>query len=120
MFTDAKKTNEQAQVVSPPVNIRETDAEVVLEAEMSGLQKDDIAVELAHNELTVTGKKKPEAAPKEYRLIHQERYPLEYRRTFVLGSEVSKENISAQYENGILTLRIPKSEEKQPRKITIA
>ncbi|HRZ87587.1 MAG TPA: Hsp20 family protein, partial [bacterium] len=58
--------------------------------------------------------------PKEYRVVHRERYPVEYHRAFVLGAEASKETISADYKNGILTVRIPKSEETKPRKIAIS
>jgi len=120
MLPDTKKHAEQVTVVSPLVNIQETDKEVIVEAEMSGIQKEDVSVEVKQNELTISGRRKTDGAPKEYRLIHQERFPVEYRRTFILGSEVSKENITAQYENGVLRLRIPKSEETQPKKITIA
>lgn len=119
MLPDIKKHTEQVPVVSPLVNIQETDKEVILEAEMGGIQKEDVSVEIKQNELTISGRKKPDSAPKEYRLIHQERFPVEYRRAFVLGSEVSKENISAQYENGVLRIRVPKSEETQPKKISI-
>ncbi|MBN1794306.1 MAG: Hsp20/alpha crystallin family protein [Candidatus Omnitrophica bacterium] len=105
--------------VTPYVTIQETEKEVVLKAEMAGLQKEDIQVELIGDELTIKGSQKECEVPKGYTPIMRERCLLEYRRAFILGDEVDKGKINADYENGILTVTLTKSEKTQPKKIVI-
>lgn len=120
MALNLMKTNEQQKMkIAPLVAIHETDKEVVLEAEMVGLEKDDIKLELKGDELTISGTRKEDIVTKGCTPILRERWPFEYSRTFVLGSEVDREKINAKYDNGLLTLTIPKSEEAQPKKIEI-
>lgn len=107
-------------MVSPLVAIHETEKDVLLEAEMSGLDKESIGLEVKGDELTIRGIRKEAETPKGYTALYRERCPFEYSRTFVLGSEVDRDRISAKYEDGVLTLTIPKSDESQPRKIAIA
>jgi len=115
-----KKETQKIRTVVPTVNIHETDKEVILEAEMVGLNKDNIRVSLSGNELIVRGTRNDCNAPKGYTTLHQERCPLAYERTFVLSDEVDKEKVKAQYERGILTLRIAKSEKLVPKQIKIS
>lgn len=120
MALNLMKTNEREKLkIAPRVAIHESDREVVLEAEMVGLDKDDIKLELKGDELTISGERKEDFITKGCTPVLRERWPYEYSRTFVLGSEVDKEKIVARYENGVLTLSIPKSEEAQPKKIEI-
>ncbi|RJP27385.1 MAG: Hsp20/alpha crystallin family protein [Candidatus Omnitrophota bacterium] len=116
-----KQKQPESRVIQPLVNIHETDKEVVLEAEMTGLTKEDIGLELKGNELTIKGKTREndEAIPKGYTVIHRERCPLEYIRTFVIGDDIDKSKIDAQYENGILRVKLVKSDEAQPKRIEI-
>jgi len=116
-----KQVECQPRVIQPLVNIREEDKEVILEAEMVGLTKNDISLDLKGNELTLRGKagRVDDAVPKGYTLIHKERCPLEYVRTFVVGDNIDKNKIDAQYENGILRVKLTKSEVAQPKKIEI-
>ncbi len=111
----------QPRVIQPLVNIREEDKEVILEAEMVGLTKDGISLDLKGNELTLRGKsgRADDVIPKGYTVVHKERCPLEYVRTFVLGEEIDKSKIDAQYEGGILKVKLTKSEAAQPKKIEI-
>ncbi|MCM8796533.1 MAG: Hsp20/alpha crystallin family protein [Candidatus Omnitrophica bacterium] len=111
----------EPRVIQPLVNIQETDKEVILEAEMTGLTREDIALELKGNELTIRGKtrEQDEVVPKGYTVIHRERCPLEYARTFVIGEEIDMNKIDAQYENGILRVRLVKSSQDQPKRIEI-
>jgi len=111
----------EPRVIQPLVNIYETDKEVILEAEMTGLTKEDIGLELKENELTIKGKirESDETTPKGYTVIHRERCPLEYIRTFIIGDEIDKSKIDAQYENGILRVKLSKSDEAQPKRIEI-
>jgi HSP20 family protein len=111
----------EARVVQPLVSIREEEKSVLLEAEMSGLTREDISLDLKGDELTLTGKVKQEeeTVPEGYTIAHKERCPFEYVRTFILGDDIDKSNIDAQYENGVLKVRLIKSEKAQPKKIVI-
>ena len=118
----AKKEGEvvQMRTVTPLVNIRETDSAITLEAEMVGLEKDDITVDLRNDELTIRGVQPAQAAPKGFEVVYQERCPVEYKRTFVLGRTVDRNKIAASYENGVLGITLQKTAETQPKRITIS
>lgn len=109
----------EPRVVMPAVSISETEKDVTIEAEMTGLSKEDISLDIKGDELTLKGLKKEGAIPEGYSAIYRERCPFEYSRTFILGDEVKREGISARYEHGILKVSIPKSEKVQPKKIQI-
>ncbi|MDD3088767.1 MAG: Hsp20/alpha crystallin family protein [Candidatus Omnitrophica bacterium] len=110
---------ENNRVVTPAVNILETEKDVMIEAEMAGLSKEDISLDIEGDELMVKGARKAPAVPNGYTAVYTERCPFEYSRTFILGDEVKRENITAKYESGILKVVIPKSEKAQPRKIQV-
>jgi HSP20 family protein len=107
-------------LITPPVSIRESEKEVVIEAEMTGLAREDITLDLTGDELTLKGVKKGCEVPEGYTPLYRERCPLEYSRTFILGNEVKKEGIRARYSNGLLSVVVPKSEMSQPRRIQIS
>jgi len=111
----------QPQVIQPLVNIQEEEKTVVLEAEMVGLTKDDISLELKGDELTLRGKagRADDAVPKGYTVVHKERCPLEYIRTFLIGDDIDKTKIDAKYDNGILKVTLYKVEKAKPKKIEI-
>jgi HSP20 family protein len=111
----------EARVIQPLVNIHEEGDEVFVEAEMVGLTKEDISLDLKGNELTLRGKARQnnEIVPKGYTVVHKERCPLEYVRSFIVGDDIDKSKIDAQYENGILRVKLVRSEDAQPKKIEI-
>ena len=109
----------EKQVVEPLVNIKEDDKKIVLEAFMSGLERENISIDVTNKELTLTGTQAAEAAVNGYTAVYQERCPLEYRRTFSINIDIDTENISARYQNGVLTVILPKKEKQQAKKIPI-
>lgn len=111
----------QPQIIEPLVNILEEEKEIVLEAEMVGLTKDDVSLDLKGDELTLKGRvgRTDDGVPKGYTVLYKERCPLEYRRTFIIGDEIDKSKIDAQYANGILKVKLYKAEKAQPKKIEI-
>lgn len=115
-----KRSEERPKMtIAPLVSIHESERDIILEAEMVGLKKEDVKLEVKGDELTISGVRNEPEIGKDYTAIYKERWPYEYSRTFVLGNEVDKEKISAKYDKGVLTLTIPKSEESQPKKIEI-
>lgn len=105
--------------VEPVVNIFESENEIRLEAEMPGLPKDAMGIELEGDELVLTGKPAPSPELAGFTPVLAERAPAEYRRGFVLGADIDREKIRAKYENGILTVTLPKHERAKPRRIAV-
>jgi len=103
--------------VTPTVDITEGKDEYRLEADMPGVTKTGIEVLLEDNELTLIGHRQPPLAQGE--ILHQESSRLDYRRTFVLEPVIDLTKISAQIDQGVLTVRLPKAQKMKPRKIDV-
>jgi HSP20 family protein len=108
------------EAVLPAVNIFESEKEYVIEAEMPGIPKENLGVEIVDDHLLVTGRPDVRAhAPEGYRAVYAERGLFEYRRAFSLNADVKRDGIRAAFDNGVLTLTLPKTEQAQPRRIAI-
>lgn len=104
--------------VFPPVNIYETPDAYVLTAELPGLRSDEIDVSVEANRVTLCGERKIEypAEAGRHRLERQAGF---FRRAVELPVEVDADKAEAGYRNGVLTLRIPKAPQHQPRRISV-
>jgi HSP20 family protein len=109
--------NQDRPFVSPNVNIAETKEGYILEAEMPGVAKEGLEISLEDNVLTIVGRRQPDPAAS---LLHRESNPVDYRRVFELDPSIETGKISAQIEQGILTLTLPKAEKVKPRRITVS
>src|ERR671922_611307 len=105
---------------APPVDIYETDDALILKAELPGVSKDDVSVEIHQNTLILRGQRKHEAEVKEDRYHRVERAYGTFQRSFVLPTLVDQEKVQASYTDGVLELRLPKSEAAKPKRIAIA
>ena len=97
-----------------PLDLYEDEANAYLRAELPGFSRDDIQLEVADGQLTLTAARKSPAAagqPASSRAL---------RRAVALGDTVQAYHVSAAYEHGVLTVTLPKREEAKPKKITIA
>lgn len=105
----------------PSVNVEERDEEIVLTAELPGLEEDDIHLELENNVLTISGEKRGSReegeAGSRYHLV--ERTFGSFRRSFTLPRTVDSEAITADFEKGLLEVRMPKAAEAKSRRITV-
>ncbi len=105
----------------PAVNVEESGDELVLTAEVPGMNRDDIELELENNVLSIRGEKSEERKEgeegKRYHLW--ERRHGSFQRSFTLPRSVRPEDIAAEYRDGILTVRMPKAAEAKTRKIEI-
>jgi HSP20 family protein len=106
------------EYTSPTVNLSESKDVYLLEAEMPGVNKDGLEVLLEGNELTIVGHRQPETIKAE--LLYRESKPREFRRVFVLDPSIDTKKISAQIDQGVLRLNLPKAERVKPRKIEVA
>ncbi|MBQ9047460.1 MAG: Hsp20/alpha crystallin family protein [Solobacterium sp.] len=103
-------------------DVREHDNHYEVIIDLPGFKKDEITIELKEGNLTVTAAKglDKDEKDKEGTLIRQERYSGMMQRSFYVGENVKHEEIKAKFENGVLTLEIPKEETpKLPKKKTI-
>ena len=102
---------------SPMVDIEERDDAYVIEAELPGVKRQDVNIELMGNELAITGEIKERERKGAVRRRTRRTGRFEYRVT--LPNQVDAEKIEAGLDQGVLTVRVPKSEREQRRKIEI-
>ena len=105
-------------------DVRETEKTYELDIDLPGFKKDEIQIELKDGYLTVSAEKglDKDEEDKKGKYIRKERYAGALSRTFYLGEEIRAEEIKAKFENGILSVSIPKEEEKKvegPKHISI-
>ncbi len=117
MAEEAREVTEEVRQIVPPVDIYETGDDVVLIADVPGVTKENLKLDIDKDELTISGAFAEHNGGGK-RLIDEFAYG-EYRRTFTLGDTVDREKIAARLEDGILTLTLPKIERVKPRKIAI-
>ena len=98
-----------------PVNVYETDDGVVIDAAVPGAGPDDVDIQCAEGVLTIRAR----SQVPEREFMHQEIRPVEYLRQLALPADCRFEDARAEAENGILTIRIPKSRPRTPEKIKI-
>ena len=106
---------------TPSVNVSETKDGLELTAELPGLSEDNLSIELEDNVLTISGEKTEQATENdEERRYHvSERRYGAFRRTFSLSRAINGDDIAATFENGVLTILLPKAPEAKGRTIQI-
>ncbi len=103
----------------PAVDLYQTENDVVVKASLPGLKAEDVQITITGEVLTLKGefKQKEDVKEKAYHLREQ-RYGA-FERTFALPIEVVADKAKAEFENGILTVTLPKAEEVKPKMITV-
>ncbi len=104
----------------PPVDIQETEDGYRLQAELPGLTRDDINITLENNVLRLSGERKFERDAKKENFQRIERTYGAFSRAFALPQQVNSAGVQASFENGVLTINVPKAEQAKPRKIEIS
>jgi HSP20 family protein len=104
----------------PPVDILEKEGNLILRAELPGMNEKDIDLKLDGNVLTLKGERKLEHEDEKNTFHRIERSCGTFSRSFTLPETVDKDKISADYKNGILTVTIPQKPEVKPREIPVA
>jgi HSP20 family protein len=103
----------------PPTDIFEDDKAVKIVAEMPGVRSEDVKLSLENNLLTIRGEKRQEAEERNERVHRYERSFGSFERSFALPRTVDPDQIQATYENGVLTVTLPKIERARPREIPV-
>lgn len=103
----------------PAVDVRETDAEYLMEMELPGLSEKDVEVKLENSLLTISSSKSVSKEEKKNGYVLRERKSSQFSRSFVLPEGVDREKIAAEFKNGILNLSFPKVPAAKPKTIEV-
>ncbi|MFP4225681.1 MAG: Hsp20/alpha crystallin family protein [Desulfobacterales bacterium] len=102
----------------PTVDTYEKDDAIVFKAELPGVKKEDVDIDVSNNVLTIKGERHYEDA-KDEDYYRRERFHGKFQRAFTLPDNVDTSNIDASYNDGVLEITVPKTEETQTKKIEI-
>jgi HSP20 family protein len=104
----------------PAMDLAETDEHFVLRADLPGLGQDDVKIELEDGTLTISGERRAERESKDEGFYRVERAFGSFSRSLTLPQGVDPEGVTAQFDRGVLEVRIPKPEQRKPRRIEIS
>jgi len=104
----------------PAMDLVEADDHYVLRADLPGLSEDDVAIEVEDDVLTVSGERKAEHEQRGEGYHRLERSYGSFARSLTLPDGVDPEAVQASFDRGVLEVRIPKPEQKQPRRVSIS
>ena len=104
----------------PAVDVRETEVQYEVSAELPGLTKDDVEITFDNGVLNFKGERQSQAEEGDDKSFHRiERRYGSFSRSFVLPTEVDTERVAASFKNGVLTITLPKAERARSHKINI-
>ena len=122
LFNDVfERPGDESNLTSwaPAVDIFETEQELVVKADLPDVDPKDLDIRVENNILSIRGERKFEKKVSEDKYLRVERAYGSFSRSFSLANTVNSEAIKADYQNGVLTLTVPKREEAKPKQIKI-
>ena len=122
LFNDVfERPAEESNLTSwaPVVDIFETEHELVVKADLPDIDPKDLDIRVENNILSIRGERKFESKVSQDKYLRVERAYGSFSRSFSLASTVNSEAIKADYQNGVLTLTVPKREEAKPKQIKV-
>jgi HSP20 family protein len=121
-FHDSLSTGDRPWGVTswgPPLDVEETDKEVLVKAEIPGMKAEDLELSIRGDALVISGEKKESEERRETGYVYQERHFGSFRREVQLPSAVEADDVNAEYKDGVLSVRLKKSQEALPKKIRV-
>jgi HSP20 family protein len=118
-FTDEFGVNFFGSNSYPKVDVIDHHDKITIEAEIPGLSKHEVSVDLEENILTVSGLKQSKEEDEDIKYIRKELKRSSFKRSFKLGENIKQKNVKADFNNGILLITLPKKEPEKPKKIKI-
>lgn len=118
-FTDEFGVNFFGSNSYPKVDVIDHDDRITIEAEIPGLSKKEVSVDLEENILTISGAKQSKDESSEINYIRKELKRSSFKRSFKLGENINQKNVNADFNNGVLLITLPKKEPEKPKKIKI-
>ena len=123
LFNDVfERPGDESNLTSwaPAVDIFETEHELVVKADLPDVDPKDLDIRVENNILSIRGERKFEKKVSEDKYLRVERAYGSFSRSFSLANSVNSEAIKADYQNGVLTLTVPKREEAKPKQIKVS
>ena len=120
-FAPAKRTDDGDSLWdwNPAVDIMDNDKSIVIKAEIPGVDKKDISVDVKDRVLTLRGERSADNEVKEDKFYRRERFYGKFERSFTLPAAVDPEHINATYTDGVLKIEVPKPEGHKPKQISV-
>jgi HSP20 family protein len=118
-FFGGRPTNAGIRRWVPPMDLVETEDHLILRADLPGLERDDVNIEVKDGVLTVSGERKSEHEERADGFYRVERAFGSFSRSMALPDNVNADGIAADFDKGVLEVRIPKPEERKPHRIEI-
>ncbi len=103
----------------PPVNVFESDGDILVQCEVAGVDADDLDVSITGETLNIKGVKKPLPDEEKLNFVRRERGSGEFTRTIVLPDQVQADQVEASLTDGVMTVRLPKATGGQARKVQV-
>src|SRR6201995_6087439 len=123
LFNDAfeRTSNEESNLTTwaPAVDIHENEHELVVKADLPGVEAKDLDIRVENNILSIRGELRFEKKVNEDNYLRVERAYGSFSRSFSLSNTVNPDGIKADYQNGVLSLTVPKREEAKPKQIKV-
>lgn len=119
ILNDKGETTYSCKVYVPDVDIYEDDKNIFLEADMPGVKKEDLKLNLENSVLTIDGQVSKDEYKNNLNPLYGEYNIGHFQREFKIGSAVAQKDINASLKNGVLTIKLPKSERAKPRQIEV-
>lgn len=107
-------------VWSPRMDLMESDEHYLLRADLPGIAKKDVSIMVEDNRLTIRGERKAESKMEDENIVRMERSFGSFYRSLRLPKTVNEEKIKASFDNGVLSVEIPKTEKSKPKQIEIS
>ena len=104
---------------NPVVDLFEKDDHFVIKAELPGVKKDDIKIDLKDRVLTLSGERSYDKEVKEENYYRKERIYGKFQRAFTLPADVDADKIQAEYKDGVLSIEVPKPDEQKAKQVTV-
>jgi HSP20 family protein len=104
----------------PPMDLVETEDDFVLRADLPGMSEGDVSIELEDSILTISGERKAEHEERKEGYYRVERASGSFARSLTLPDGVNPEAVRASFDRGVLEVRVPKPEQRKPRKVAIS
>ncbi|HEY5564167.1 MAG TPA: Hsp20/alpha crystallin family protein [Rhodothermia bacterium] len=105
---------------TPRVDLSETESEFRILLDLPGMKKDDVTINFESDMLTISGERRDETSREDANYYRTERFYGRFSRSFTFPKAVEIDAIGAAFEDGVLTVKVPKAAESKPRKITIS
>ena len=103
----------------PVVDMYDEDDRIIIKAELPGMEKKDISVDVKDRVLTLSGERNYDDEVKEENYYRRERAYGKFQRSFSLPADVNSDNIKADFKDGLLKIEVPKPEKQKPKEITV-